>query len=138
MPSRPWRSPRRLVVSKRLSHALSILSSCAHCIHLHIHSSIHTYKHFLFLLGAVPASSRARRPTAAAMSTLSFLWALLLTVACAQDTSIVYPTTAAASATAVPSIRGYTYAGCWNETTYVPGTDGARALQDGMQVRHSR
>lgn len=59
-------------------------------------------------------------------STLSVLLAYL-NLAFAQQ-SIVYPTTAAASATPLPSLYGYTYAGCYNETTGIPGAGGARAL----------
>lgn len=44
--------------------------------------------------------------------------------------SIVEPTTAAASATALASAYGYTYAGCYNETTGIAGAGGARALPD--------
>ncbi|KXS99386.1 hypothetical protein AC579_8802 [Pseudocercospora musae] len=65
---------------------------------------------------------------------MSFLFgALLLFVGSvvAQDTSIVNPTTAAASATAIPSARGYAYAGCWNETVYVANSGGVRALNNG-------
>ncbi|KAK4614763.1 WSC domain-containing protein [Fulvia fulva] len=47
----------------------------------------------------------------------------------AQDTSIVYPTTAAPTATTVPSLNGYTFAGCWNETDRLTEGGGARALQ---------
>ena len=66
---------------------------------------------------------------------LGFL--LLATAALAQQQSIIYPTTAAASATAVPSAHGYTYAGCWNETTQVPNTNGLRALANGNSVSSS-
>jgi hypothetical protein len=64
---------------------------------------------------------------------LHILISLLFTTVFAQDTSIVYPTTAAASATPLPSGSGYTYAGCYNETTGI--LDGVRALQNGMMVR---
>ena len=49
----------------------------------------------------------------------------------AQDATIAYPTTAAATATIFPSASGYTYAGCWNETVHYPGSGGVRALQQG-------
>ncbi|KAK4556142.1 hypothetical protein LTR86_006839 [Recurvomyces mirabilis] len=51
----------------------------------------------------------------------------------AQQPSIVNPTTAAPSATALPSASGYKYVGCWNETVNVANSDGARALTGGME-----
>ncbi|EME42182.1 hypothetical protein DOTSEDRAFT_73114 [Dothistroma septosporum NZE10] len=63
---------------------------------------------------------------------LSALFAALLASALAvsaQDTSIVYPTTAAPTATTLPSLNGYTFAGCWNETDGFTQDGGARALQ---------
>jgi len=66
------------------------------------------------------------------LSTL--LLAVLVTVVFAQDASIVNPTTAAPSATALPSAHGYTYVGCWNETVGVASADGARALSGGTSV----
>lgn len=74
------------------------------------------------------------------MSTRSALSLLLLAalyaslVLAQQDTSIVYPTTAAATATPLPSAHGYTYAGCYNETTRIKNAGGVRALPD-MSVR---
>lgn len=59
----------------------------------------------------------------------------LTTLVRAQDTSIVYPTTAAASATVLTGGHGYAYIGCWNETTGIPGAGGARALSGGSEVR---
>ena len=73
-----------------------------------------------------------------------FLFRLLLAIlsltspASGQDTSIINPTTAAPSATPLPSAKGYTYAGCWNETVGVTGASGARALSGGMQVGGER
>ncbi|KAF2722373.1 hypothetical protein K431DRAFT_245310 [Polychaeton citri CBS 116435] len=64
-------------------------------------------------------------------STTALLFLTLGLIASAQDSTIVYPTTAAASATILPSASGYTYAGCYNETVNYPGSSGARALQDG-------
>ncbi|TKA30489.1 hypothetical protein B0A50_02717 [Salinomyces thailandicus] len=70
------------------------------------------------------------------MSTRSALSLLLLAalyaslVLAQQDTSIVYPTTAAATATPLPSAHGYTYAGCYNETTRIKNAGGVRALPD--------
>ena len=64
---------------------------------------------------------------------VSVLSALFFTLTFAQDTSIVYPTTAAASATPLPSGSGYTYAGCYNETTGL--LDGVRAISGGQNVR---
>ena len=70
-----------------------------------------------------------------AHSMLSFLLAFLLaSFVVAQDSSIVNPTTAAASATALPSASGYTYLGCYNETVNIANAGGARALPD-MSVR---
>ena len=60
---------------------------------------------------------------------LSLAFALLLASFAAAQ-SIVNPTTAAASATAVPTVFGYVYAGCFNETTGFPGSGGRRALSD--------
>lgn len=48
----------------------------------------------------------------------------------AQDT-IVNPTTAAASATPLPSAFGYSYVGCWNETVGIANSAGVRALSMG-------
>ncbi|KAK5119512.1 hypothetical protein LTR85_007612 [Meristemomyces frigidus] len=66
------------------------------------------------------------------MSAHSLLFFLLTAVlACLTAAqSIVNPTTAAASATALASAYGYTYAGCYNETTGFAGSGGARALAD--------
>lgn len=61
--------------------------------------------------------------------------AVLSILLAATAQTIVNPTTAAPSATIVASASGYAYAGCWNETVHVPGTDGARALSDGNSVR---
>lgn len=62
---------------------------------------------------------------------------LLAALATAQTTSIIYPTTAAPSATIVPGLHDYQYAGCWNETTGIPGSGGLRALNNGNTViRH--
>ncbi|RMY39179.1 hypothetical protein D0865_12898 [Hortaea werneckii] len=63
-------------------------------------------------------------------SMLPLSFALLACLAAAQDTSIINPTTAAPSVTALPSAHGYTYAGCWNETVNVPNSGGERALSD--------
>ena len=62
---------------------------------------------------------------------------LLPTLAVADDqgTSIIYPTTAAPGATALPSANGYSYVGCWNETTGIPQAQGSRALTGGKEVR---
>ncbi|TKA83721.1 hypothetical protein B0A55_00271 [Friedmanniomyces simplex] len=57
---------------------------------------------------------------------------LLFTSVLAQDASIVNPTTAAPSATALATAKGYTYVGCWNETVGVANSNGARALSGGM------
>lgn len=62
---------------------------------------------------------------------------LLAGLASAQGTSIVYPTTAAPSATIAPGIHNYEYAGCWNETTGFPDSGGLRALNNGNIVRLS-
>ncbi|KAK3116471.1 hypothetical protein LTR53_003135 [Teratosphaeriaceae sp. CCFEE 6253] len=59
------------------------------------------------------------------------LLALALSVL-AQDVSIVNPTTAAPSATALAASNGYAYVGCWNETVGVANSAGARALTGGM------
>ncbi|EME81283.1 uncharacterized protein MYCFIDRAFT_176579 [Pseudocercospora fijiensis CIRAD86] len=48
-----------------------------------------------------------------------------------QDPKIVYPTTAAPSATPLASAYGYVYAGCWNETVSVANSGGIRALSNG-------
>lgn len=61
---------------------------------------------------------------------------LLTALATAQETSIIYPTTAAPSATIVPGIHDYEYAGCWNETTGFPDSGGLRALNNGNIVRN--
>lgn len=62
----------------------------------------------------------------------SILSAFFFALTFAQDATIVYPTTAAASATPLPSGSGYTYAGCYNETTGI--LDGARAISGGQNV----
>ncbi|KAF2211398.1 hypothetical protein CERZMDRAFT_85559 [Cercospora zeae-maydis SCOH1-5] len=56
--------------------------------------------------------------------------AMIFAMVVAQDTSIVYPTTAGTSATPLPSADGYAYAGCWNETIDVAGSGGVRALSE--------
>lgn len=64
----------------------------------------------------------------------SLLLVSLSALVAAQQT-IVNPTTAAPNAGPLPTgIDGYTYAGCWNETTGIPGGGGARALQQGQTV----
>lgn len=59
------------------------------------------------------------------------------TLVAAQDTTtaIIYPTTAAPTATIVPGIHSYEYAGCWNETLSIPDAGGIRALSNGNIVR---
>ena len=59
---------------------------------------------------------------------------ILFGLVAAQDTSIVIPTTAASSATPLPSVGGYSYAGCWNETTNVANAGGVRALGESGNV----
>lgn len=60
------------------------------------------------------------------------------TLASAQvQQSIVNPTTAASTATPLPSASNYAYVGCWNETTQVPNTGGLRALSNGNSVSQS-
>ncbi|KXL42051.1 hypothetical protein M433DRAFT_154169 [Acidomyces richmondensis BFW] len=59
------------------------------------------------------------------------LLVLLITLAKAQDKSVIYPTTSAASATVLPDGYGYVYIGCCNETTGIPAVRGARALSGG-------
>lgn len=111
----------------------SFLHTSQHTVQLSKHTATTCSFAFLSELSTLTVA-------ATAMSTLSFLVvlsALFFNIVFAQEASIVYPTTAAPSATIVPNLRGYTYAGCWNETTYVPGTDGARALQNGMSVWHT-
>jgi len=66
------------------------------------------------------------------------LFSTLVAAAFAQDTSIVNPTTAAPSATALAASNGYSYVGCYNETVGIPNTDGARALTGGMNVCRKR
>lgn len=70
------------------------------------------------------------------MSTPLLLFILSLTAVevAAQATSLAYPTTAAPTATALPSAHGYNYVGCWNETVSLPNSGGARALSGGMTV----
>lgn len=51
--------------------------------------------------------------------------------------SIVNPTTAASTATPLPSASNYAYVGCWNETTQVANTGGVRALSNGNSVSQS-
>lgn len=63
----------------------------------------------------------------------ALLSAAALTTAQVQQ-SIVNPTTAASTATPLPSASNYAYAGCWNETTQVPNTGGLRALSNGNSV----
>lgn len=63
------------------------------------------------------------------------LLVLLITLAKAQDKSVIYPTTSAASATVLPDGYGYVYIGCCNETTGIPAVRGARALSGGSGVR---
>ncbi|KAK1036991.1 hypothetical protein LTS16_013256 [Friedmanniomyces endolithicus] len=63
---------------------------------------------------------------------LVLLLTLLLASVSAQDTSIILPTTAAPTATALATAKGYSYVGCWNETVGVPNSNGARALSGGM------
>jgi len=67
-------------------------------------------------------------------SALRLFLSLLLTSVSAQGTSIILPTTAAPSGTALATAKGYTYVGCWNETVGVPNSNGARALSGGMSV----
>lgn len=55
---------------------------------------------------------------------------MMIALVAAQDTNIVYPTTAGPSATPLPNADGYTYAGCWNETIDVAGSGGVRALSE--------
>ncbi|KAH9845868.1 putative fungistatic metabolite [Teratosphaeria destructans] len=66
------------------------------------------------------------------MVSFSVLLFFLTAVGLAQET-IVNPTTAAAGATPLPSASGYTYVGCWNETTGFPGAGGVRALSGGKE-----
>jgi len=66
---------------------------------------------------------------------LFLLLTLLLASVSAQGTSIILPTTAAPTATALATAKGYSYVGCWNETVGVPNSNGARALSGGMSVR---
>lgn len=65
---------------------------------------------------------------------LPFFLALLARCVRAQDTSIINPTTAAASAAPLQTASGYSYVGCWNETTGIANAGGARALTGGMSV----
>ncbi|KAI5204641.1 hypothetical protein E4T42_01004 [Aureobasidium subglaciale] len=59
----------------------------------------------------------------------------LVAVASAQSSSTSASAAASASATVVPvaaaGSNGYSYAGCWNETTSVEGTANTRALSGG-------
>lgn len=55
----------------------------------------------------------------------------------AQGDGIVYPTTASSGVMPVATSQGYVYAGCWNESTNVVGSGGARAL-GGPNVSRSR
>lgn len=88
------------------------------------------------------AQHRLSRPAAVTMfCTLSLsvkallVSVLLANLSQAQSPTIVYPTTAASTATPLPSAHGYTYIGCYNETTGIPGAGGARALSGGNSVR---
>jgi hypothetical protein len=78
-------------------------------------------------------------PVALAMSILSillFLCALPFSMAAFGHRQVVFrPTTAAPSATALASGFGYSYVGCWNETTGYKSNGGARALSGGKDVR---
>lgn len=58
-------------------------------------------------------------------------------VAAQGTTAIIYPTTAAPSATIVPGLHNYEYAGCWNETLSIPDSGGVRALNNGNIVNIS-
>ena len=59
---------------------------------------------------------------------LSLLLLAVSLVLAQGSQTIVYPTTAAPSATAAATSHGYVYAGCWNETIHIEGTGGQRAL----------
>ena len=64
---------------------------------------------------------------------LSLVFAVLSASFVVAQSSIVYPTTVASSASALQTAYGYTYAGCYNETVGFASTGGIRALPD-MQV----
>lgn len=61
----------------------------------------------------------------------------LFAVASAQSSTAASDASSAV-ATAAAGTNGYTYAGCWNETTGVEGTTGARALSGGKMVQLSQ
>lgn len=65
---------------------------------------------------------------------VSALLTLTASTSAQVQESIVNPTTAASTATPLPSASGYAYVGCFNETTGVPNTGGARALAGGNSV----
>ena len=53
----------------------------------------------------------------------------LLAVASAQSSN-----SSSSTAVAAAGSNGYSYIGCWNETTGIAGTSGARALPNGKMV----
>lgn len=92
-----------------------------------------------FLSNALPLLPNVLLTSRSMLGALLSRVLLLVALVAAQDsTSIVYPTTAAPSATIVPGLNNYEYAGCWNETTGIPNSGGLRALNGGNAVSWNR
>ena len=71
-----------------------------------------------------------------ALSSLLFCYAYIVAVVAGQLQSVLKASAAAPSATALAGAHGYTYIGCWNETTDFRSNNGARALTGGKDVCH--
>jgi len=71
-------------------------------------------------------------------TTLFTTLAALSTLVGAQTSSAALPnpTTATSNAAPGPGTDGYSYVGCWNETTGYNAAGGVRALAGGGYVRH--
>ncbi|KAL2357763.1 WSC domain-containing protein [Cryomyces antarcticus] len=65
------------------------------------------------------------------ISLLFFPLLSILPVALAQSTTIAASPSASTTARTNPGAGNYAYAGCYNETTLIAGTSGARALAQG-------